>query len=188
LRDDGTGGDAVAGDGICTLSLEIPPGVAPSRVLLEIVPVDDRGVPGLSWPWLRARSAYAPPPSGALGSWIEDYRDTVGGPPEPRLSVWLLGTMGQDFVVEEDADFRLFAFAPGRPARMELLAGGQPTGLYLYDNGAYGDFAAGDGVFGGRLVLSRRGLLDPASFMLEVQGADWSGAVGLPAPFLTILP
>ncbi|MBN2054103.1 VCBS repeat-containing protein, partial [bacterium] len=74
---------------------------------------------------------------------------------------------------------------PADIATVELYYDGVPTGIYLADDGANGDFAAGDGVFG--LVLPfPGGAVPPTSLMLQVMATDGSGATSALAPYLEV--
>ncbi len=70
-------------------------------------------------------------------------------------------------------------------ARVEIYYQGLATGVLLLDDGAHGDFAADDGVFGFAAPVGSG--LPPSRFLLEIVAQDASGNYSLHWPYLSSL-
>ncbi len=73
---------------------------------------------------------------------------------------------------------------PGHIQSVELTAGDQPTGIFLLDDGAHGDFGAGDGVYGITLDIPP-GAIAPSIIPIGIKATDIEGNIGFTVPYLT---
>lgn len=72
-------------------------------------------------------------------------------------------------------------------ARVEIYFAGQGTGVLLQDDGAHGDFSAGDQVFGFTVPVGPE-ILPAGNYTLEIQAVDQQGNRSDLWPYLTVHP
>lgn len=192
LHDNGLDGDDLAGDGLYSLRLELPPGLPAGQLLIELVAETAAGLRGLPWPYRHVQSVYG---GGRWGdgvvpqqSWLAAaQRFTTRGTEDPALAIWAGGYLGQPFLTERDSRFTAYLFQPNIGAEMELYYAGMPTGIRLFDTGFYEDFGTRDGIYASPLAFARRYLLPPGEYLLEAR-ASKEGRLGPLYPYLTISP
>lgn len=189
LNDRGVEGDFVAADGLFAYSLTLGElCLAGGEFLLEIVALDNVGNRSAPWPYLKIheqaqnRPCSTPPIERllqpALRSLRTGARQTSGAAPY----ILAAGYWGSDLSVEAGGDLRMYAFVDDPQglteiAGVEVLYGGQPTGIYLQDNGA--------GFYGVNFPIPAAAL--PADlYLLQLQAADWQGHRSEVWPYMVI--
>ncbi len=202
LRDDGQGGDAVANDMIYTFQANIPPGVPPMDILLTLQASDLVANRSAEWPYLTIfQSAQgqgsqveslATSLEPAVPSWETEAARTTKGTYNPYAPIIkLAGYMTTHISQQSGGSFYLVAWVTDPQGVQDIrwvqvFLQGMPTGVYLYDNGTNGDFAAGDGFY----TLFVQGIapgIQPQSILLELQAIDSAGNTSQLWPYLSIL-
>ncbi|MBN2055146.1 VCBS repeat-containing protein [bacterium] len=201
LADDGTQNDFAAGDGIFGLALPIQPGVPSGVYPLELRATDQEGNVGSIWPYYNCIGSgpvlpgastpdYARPPVLPPPLW--QYGGEIGTPPGPAFpEVAMGGYMGTQASPEMGGPLNLVAFVQDPDGYsdihyVELYFGGAGTGVYLQDDGANGDFAAGDGIFGLSITIPPYDQLPEGLYLLEVRAVDQDGNPSALWPYLNV--
>ena len=188
LRDDGSSGDALAGDGIFTFYESFLPGALyPGVYRLEIAATDLAGNRSVSWPYLNALSAPLrfTGPSCPINTDIWQPAATADGAPVILGG----GFFGQDTVQAGDI-VCIVAFVDDPDGlsdidRVELfLEGGVATGLLLHDDGADGDEHAGDGIYTFQTLMPAG--IASGNLTLELVAFDKSENSSATYPYLTV--
>jgi len=193
LHDDGRHGDFAANDNLFGCEIEVAAGFSKSAYLLQLRAFDRAGNPSEFWPYVTVAAraeAYARPP--ALPSYEEMMAvalfGDLGSENAARPQIHFGGYLDTDLDPASGGTFKLVAFADSPVGTMiasvELYAGSEPTGLLLQDNGAHGDFAAGDGVYGISLDIDTA--IPSGSYLLSIVARDVMGRLSSPWPYVTI--
>ncbi|MBN2057076.1 right-handed parallel beta-helix repeat-containing protein [bacterium] len=167
-------------------SLEFTCSLPPGELLFEIYAVDDQGLWSRPWPYLTA--------TGTIGAdWTKAWSSArmhavPGDPGGPEIQ--LAGFWDTD--VDETGHLSILALAThpqGNQAitQVELQYEGVNTGVFLLDDGAHGDFAAGDGVYGMSLDITP-GSVPGGMYLFQIVARDSSGRHSDTWPYLTINP
>lgn len=185
--------------GLFQLDLDLPGGLSPMDLLLELQATDSNGMQSDLWPYMVVRPGTAPAPSNwnrefyytpidwsteymlELMASERTYRPSQGGP-----YVALGGYWDSAIYAGSDTTMTLLAYVMGTGIEaVELYFNKQPTGVTLFDDGQHGDFSAGDGIWGFQLPLTA-GSLTPMNVLLEVQARTSGGQTSDIWPWLVI--
>ncbi|MBN1592211.1 MAG: hypothetical protein JW941_03055 [Candidatus Coatesbacteria bacterium] len=160
LRDDGTNGDLIADDGIWMTELDFGAGLIPGDVLLSILAIDSAGYAGFAWPFLGSTYDFIPDPYPPFSEW-DSYRWTAvadaylakEGPLDGYKPVVLSAGYWNSFLFEHGGYLYMAAqvLDPDGPDAIASVGvydrDGNPTGLYMNDEGYDGDVVPGDGIY-----------------------------------------
>jgi len=117
---------------------------------------------------------------------------TFDAPANQPPYIMLAGYYDTDVTYAEGGTFKMIAYVmdpdgPQDVANVELYYEGMPTGVYLLDDGASGDFGAGDQVYGLMFYLEP-GQLPAGTYTLELVATDHAGNMSDMWPYLTVHP
>jgi hypothetical protein len=208
LKDDGTGGDRKAGDGIYTLGRYVEPGVPEGEYLLNVIGLDRRGNFTGVWPYFEVRPDLEPffmrfppplpPAPPAPPCWETLARRTIDGvvPADYNLA-WspriLAAGFGESSVTAVSGGIFRMEAAVVDPqgladiADVRIWIGAFDTQVTLVDDGRQHDSRAGDGIFTVQLPVPEMHI--PAGrYLLELVATDRDGHESLRWPYLTVLP
>ncbi len=197
LFDDGQHGDFGFGDTLYGYNLYIPPpeagtsnsdGTAAYRIPLKIIASDARGFTSGAWPFLTVDQQYGdfgaaiPAPWWSLTGNKMSAAPATGGP-----NIFIAGYMDTRITSAAGGTFTLLAVTTGPvPVRdVEIYYSGDPTGVYLRDDGQNNDFGPSDGVFGLSFIAGP-GDFASGEYALQLRARDVEGAVSDLWPYLTI--
>ncbi|MBN1356621.1 lamin tail domain-containing protein [bacterium] len=196
LQDDGMHGDFGPGDDIYGFELAVPPfaGECPDtstfRLLFRIVAEDAKEYFSVSWPYFHVGGETATfdfTNPAALPVWEQLAARHANTPAGSGTGIFMAGYMLSRASSQSGGTFNLAAVTSGNPdvIEIELFYSGSPTGIFLKDDGASGDFEPGDGVFGIRLPLNP-GEIPPGDYFFQLQPTDSDGNTGDLWPYLTL--
>ncbi|HPQ38978.1 MAG TPA: hypothetical protein PLV45_01265 [bacterium] len=104
--------------------------------------------------------------------------------------IMMAGYMDTDITWEDGGTFTMLAWAwdaENDVVSVRLYYDGQPTDVYLRDDGSSGDFEAGDGLYGLMFEIAPYSL-PPGEYILELRAEDARGNLSDLWPYLTIHP
>lgn len=197
LNDEGILGDAAAGDGFWTLSMELEPNALPAgSYLLSIVATNEMGGCAGQWPKLicsactdlltpqstrlTALLANAPTSRAAEGALF-----TRGKDQNETCQILLAGISNTATSLSELTIEAQALVSPGcAPDAVQVLYSGVALDVELTDDGQGEDFAAGDGIFSGSFVVSRD-LIEHRQYALELAPVK-NGQTGMAWPYLHV--
>jgi len=160
LRDDGLGGDLIPDDGIWMTELDLGPGLVPGDVMLSILARDSIGYAGFAWPFLGSTYDFVPDPfppfteadSSRWTALVETYLSQEG-PLDGYRPVIVSAGYWHSYLYRIGGYFYMAAQVldpdgPDAIASVEVQDRfGNPTGLYMNDEGLDGDVVPGDGIY-----------------------------------------
>lgn len=199
LKDDGAGGDLVAGDDVYTLNALIGPGVPEGDYLLDLIASDAQKNKSNTWFHFTVEGKvnnYTP----RRFSWLNEYQGTICRPLNeyPRLPasapiVMMGGYWDTKVSSRNGGKLKILAYVSdpdGRNdiARVSLYYGGEDTGAQLFDDGANGDFGVHDGLYGFTFNLDSAGILPSGEYFFSIVAEDHSGVRSTEFPYLVVLP
>jgi hypothetical protein len=133
--------------------------------------------------------------STAEPSWVAELIRAI----EPAASqtpgadnpyIMLAGYMDTDLSESEGGLLSILAYVSpvGAPIDIvEIYWDGDPTGAFLYDDGAHGDFGSFDGLWGVMFEVGSN-VIPAGEYMLELRARDQNGLYSDLWPYLTIHP
>ncbi len=132
--------------------------------------------------------------SRADDNWlIEQFRYFESGSAAPANEppyINLAGYLDTDLSWEDGGQFTMLAYVTDLDSTVvsvEIYWDGQPTGVFLSDDGTSGDFGSGDGLWGITFPVNPRSL-PPGEYLLELRARDDMGNLSDLWPYLTIHP
>jgi hypothetical protein len=181
--------------GVFNYWLDLGGGIPPAHYLFEITATDRDGRKSHPWPYLHilANPNAAPEPPPAVETWRVAMERALNGARGPNDPVVLVAGYHDTVLSATGGGTLRIVAAVSDPqndvAVVRLLAGGQPTGIVLRDDGAHGDFAPNDGVYGYTAPF-RPGELAGAvgTYLLEIQAEDAEGNRSEIWPYLWVWP
>ncbi|MBN1296146.1 hypothetical protein JXA80_05150 [bacterium] len=135
-----------------------------------------------------------PPVSGP--SWMTQMQQmlSIHGPSAAEGNqlpfIMMAGYMDTEITWENGGVFKMLAWvwdADNDVASVEVYYDGQPTGVYLLDDGFSGDFGPGDDIYGLTFDIAPYSV-PPGQYMLELRAEDQLGNMSDLWPYLTIHP
>lgn len=195
LVDDGTNGDWQAGDKIYTFSVSnIGPGAPTGLYLIEIVATDTAGNKSMTWPYLKIyeQDIYSPPPTTTNIDWFKQYQMEVNRFSQnatERPYIFFGGYWDTFISSESGGNFTLLAYVvdpqgPDDIINVEIYFMGQPTGVYLFDDGTNGDWQANDSVYTISATIPPG--IEPNEYLIELVANDAEGNFSTPYPLSLI--
>ena len=198
LRDDGLGGDLIPNDGIWMTELELGPGLIPGDVMLSILAADAFGFAGFAWPFLGATYDFVPDPfppfsefdslrwTALVGTYLAQEGPLDGYKPViVSAGYWnsCLFRFGGYFYMAAQV---LDPDGPGAVASVGVYDSfGNPTGLYMNDEGFDGDVVPGDGIYTMTLPIIL-GAEPNWLYLFRVVAINRNGYASDPWPFVRI--
>jgi len=166
LYDDGTSGDAVAGDGRYSRLLTFAAMQFPDyEYELNIVAIDEKGEMSASMPYVMAVENPHNSPSDApqiSGRYVW-YEPVVPGNDEDGF-LWILAKIDHPGGLNEIDEVR-------------IMYQGVDTGIRLFDTGSQADLAANDGFYGAMFMYNGLEIPEAVSVVLDVEAVDRNGVV-----------
>lgn len=135
MYDDGTNGDAVAGDDIFSVEKTASASVVVGKKLLEITATDALGRFASDFVDLEITTAQAPPPPTGKPPVLTDFLSDPTGAPNDGSTIVLFT------VFADDPDNDLSSVV------IDLSQLGGDSETPMYDDGSFGDLSEGDGIY-----------------------------------------
>jgi hypothetical protein len=188
LWDDGEHGDFEPNDRVFGFQARIPPGFPPSQFLFELVALDGHGTESDVWPYLTVHGqAFAPPHYPDLNELMAmEFSATGSG--EGRPTVYYAGFNDTEIDSESGGRFSVLALVDDPEGweitEVQIYFGLLPTGIFLYDDGRHGDFAAGDDLYGQSFDVPPGA--PPGEHLLSIIATNELGVMSEAWPYLII--
>ncbi len=201
LKDDGTQNDFAPNDGIYGFTTYVPAIGTPMNLLLEIVATDSQGNQSLVWPYYYSFDSGPFTPSAQACYWENNwkiksleyqidfnsysYNDYQQG---TSPQIWMAGTMDYVNSYLGGGTFQLtaFVFDPDNDiSEVQLYYAGNPTGVFLLDDGSQNDFAPSDNIYGLNVQIPNESL-PVGQYVLEIVATDSQGNTSEIWPYLVI--
>lgn len=171
LYDDGTHGDATAGDGRYSRLLSFTGTWLPEYAYrMYVVAADSEGEIGIKMPYVMAveNGLPAPTPCPVIAGRHVWYEPVTPGEDESGL-LWILVRVEHPGGLSKIADVR-------------LTYEGADTGLRLLDIGCQADLDAGDGYYGVMIIYNGLSIPEPVEVILGIDAVDVDGHVSTTWP------
>ncbi|MBN2208132.1 MAG: hypothetical protein JW759_02390 [Candidatus Coatesbacteria bacterium] len=198
LRDDGLGGDLIPNDGIWMTELELGPGLIPGDAMLAILAVDRLGFAGFAWPFLGATYDFVPdpfPPFSEFDSlrWTTLVQTCLAqeGPLDGYKPVIVSAGYWNSFLFSYRGHLYMTALVldPDGPDAVASVgvydSFGNPTGLYMNDEGIDGDVVPGDRIYTTTLPILF-GAPPNQLYLFRVVAINRNGYASDPWPYVRI--
>jgi len=197
LVDDGLNGDFAAGDQVYGLRLAINAGLPQTNFLLSLQATDAAGNQSLIWPYYHSMGCqplifqpnagkpytYAP----VIEPWWSNGQ-IAGSADAPRI--WIAGYMDGVNSDLMGGSFTLIALVQDPQGledidRVMFYYDDIDTTVQLFDDGASGDFAAGDGIYGAQATIPREALA-AGTYLIQLKAFDTEGNASDLWPYLAV--
>jgi len=198
FRDDGTAPDVLPYDGIWMAQLNCGPGLVPGDVWLSLLAKDSFGFAGPAWPFVGVYWYPRPDPFPSFSvadslrwrRFIDEYFASYG-PPDGFRPVILAAGYWHTNIFKDGGNWVGVAIVtdPDGPDDIDRVGlfnwWGQPTGIWLNDEGLDGDVVPGDGIYMFSYPTPLGG--DPAKrYLFCMVAFDNEGNASVPWPFIRI--
>ncbi|MBN1355193.1 hypothetical protein JXA40_02870 [bacterium] len=129
-----------------------------------------------------------------LSSWVIErmryFEGTKSRSPDDAPHIMMAGYMDTDLSFSQGGTLTILAYVTS-PAesveQVEIYWDGDPTGVFLHDDGMHGDFGSGDELWGFSLRIDPFALTG-GDYLLELRAMDSNGIYSDLWPYLTVHP